>query len=156
MVLVAHRSRTAGPLKELEAIAREAAKVFDAPMALISLIGKDRKWHKIPVGLDEEETVRVSGFCTDAIAGGGVSVGEDVRHDPRLGHYEAVTGTPNVRFFAGAPLRRGGHHRFGTVCVMDKWERRAPSYQMLRRLTDFANKIVDTLERAGDGLTPPS
>ena len=61
-----------------------AAQIFDVPIALISLVDRDRQWFKSAKGLDVEETPRNSSFCGHSILGDGVFEVRDARRDPRF------------------------------------------------------------------------
>ena len=41
-------------------VTRLAQRLFDAPIALVSLVDHDRQWFKSSIGLDVRETPRVS------------------------------------------------------------------------------------------------
>ncbi|NNL62980.1 MAG: GGDEF domain-containing protein, partial [Woeseiaceae bacterium] len=50
---------------------RICTRVFDMPIALISLVDRDRQWFKSTAGVDVEETPRDISFCGHAILGEG-------------------------------------------------------------------------------------
>ncbi|RYG58759.1 histidine kinase, partial [bacterium] len=53
----------------LQQIAAFAADVFQAPIALVSLVARDRQYFKGQVGLDASGTSRDVSFCAHAIMG---------------------------------------------------------------------------------------
>jgi diguanylate cyclase (GGDEF)-like protein len=107
------------PEAQFDRIVRLAKKMFDVPIALVSLVDANRQWFKACIGLPVRETGRDISFCGHAILGEDVFVIEDARADPRFADNPLVTGTPFIRFYAGQPLRVAGGHKIGTLCVID-------------------------------------
>ena len=60
-----------------------------------------------------------------------------------------MTGDPNIRFYAGAPLisPRGGH-RVGALCLIDHVPRPPLDAAQRALLTDLAALVISHLERA--------
>ena len=132
---------------EFDAIVREAALAMNAPVALISLVDENRQWFKAKVGLNAQETPRSISFCTHAIRGPGVFVVEDAAVDERFADNPLVTGDPNIRFYAGAPLKTPDGKRIGTLCVLDSAAHDAPSAAEKARLEALAARTVEAFER---------
>lgn len=57
------------PEERLDRVTRMAQRLFDVPIALISLVDEDRQWFKSRQGLEIRETPRAFSFCAHAIAG---------------------------------------------------------------------------------------
>ncbi|MGE0099506.1 MAG: GAF domain-containing protein [Hydrogenophaga sp.] len=108
------------PEERFDRISAFAAKEFDVPMALVSLVDRDRQWFKSNFGLEDRETPRDTSFCGHAILQPDALVVPDALKDPRFRDNPMVLGKPYIRFYAGAVLRLPYGHVVGTLCVMDR------------------------------------
>ena len=101
-------------------LAREA---FDTPVALISLLDRDRQWFKSKVGLNICETPREQAFCSYAVLENEPLIVPNALEDERFADNPLVTSEPHIRFYAGAPIRAGGNLPIGTLCIIDFYPR---------------------------------
>lgn len=130
--------------ERFDRVVRFAAEQLDMPIALVSLVDRERQWFKSRLGVELEETGRDVSFCSHAIVKAEVFVVEDARLDPRFAANPLVTGGPRVRFYAGAPLSAPGGHRIGTLCVIDTVPRRLGALELsiLEALRGLVNDAV--------------
>ncbi len=96
-----------------------ARLICDAPVALVSLVAKDRQWFKARAGFPSCETDLNSSVCAYALAEPDLLVIPDLTADPRTHNNPLVTGGPFIRFYAGAPLRTETGRVLGSLCVID-------------------------------------
>ncbi len=109
-----------------------ATTLCNAPIALVSLVDRERQWFKACIGLDVQETHRDLAFCAHAILEPAeVLIVEDASLDPRFEHSPLVLGPPYIRFYAGAPIRTRAGHALGSVCVIDTRPRTLSAAQSL-------------------------
>jgi PAS domain S-box-containing protein len=112
------------PEERFDRITRTTARLFQAPIVLISLVDVSRQWFKSCLGLGDRETSRDVSFCAHAILGEEAFVIEDALQDERFAANPLVTGEPHIRFYAGQPVRGGTGKKVGTLCVIDRLPRR--------------------------------
>jgi len=98
---------------------RIAQRVFDVPVALISLVDEDRVWYKSNKGFELSETPRDFAFCNFAILSADVMVVEDVRTDDRFKNSPLVENEAGIRFYAGCPIKTSKGASIGTLCIID-------------------------------------
>jgi signal transduction histidine kinase len=122
-----------------------AAQICQTPIALISLLDRDRQWFKSHHGLDARETPRELAFCAHAILNDSPLVIEDSLKDERFHDNPLVTGAPHVKFYAGAPLILRENIRIGTLCVIDD-HARPLSEDQVRALEAISRQVVSQLE----------
>lgn len=127
---------------------RIAAAAFEVPVALVSLVDRDRQWFKSRHGLAACETSRDMAFCAHAIHDDAPFVVTDALRDERFADNPLVVHDPRIRFYAGVPLRVGDGSRIGTLCVIDHRPRRLSPTQ-LGLLKDIAKLVEREFEREG-------
>ena len=96
------------------------SKIFDVPIAIITLVDHDRIWFKSTFGIDAEQIPRVPGLCSSAILTDDVYIVENARKDPRTISNPLVAGILGLQFYASAPLKSLLGHNLGTLCIIDK------------------------------------
>jgi len=122
-----------------------AARVFQVPIALVSVVDYDRIWFKSRHGLDVESIDRDAGLCASAILDFKPWVVEDARHDPRALANPLVVGELGLEFYAGVPLTTRDGFNLGTLCVID-YEPRTFSAADASTLKDLAAMVMYELE----------
>ncbi len=133
------------PEAVFDSIAQLASQVCGVPVALLSLIDAERQWFKANVGLPGvNETPRDVAFCAYAITGDALFEVPDATLDPRFADNPLVSGAPDIRFYAGAPLVLPGGSRIGTLCVIDRQARHLDAGQaaMLTSLAAIATQAL--------------
>ena len=113
------------PEERFDRITRLAQRIFDVPIALISLVDKRRQWFKSKQGLEINETCRSSSFCSHAILpmtldpNNRIMQVPDTLLDQRFCNNSLVIGEPNIRFYAGFVLQSHDKYNLGTLCIID-------------------------------------
>lgn len=107
------------PEAAFDNITRVAALVCKAPMAVVNLIADTRQFFKSEVGLGVREMPLELSLCAKAILEPDMLVIPDLSVDARFDCNPLVSGTPHLRFYAGARLDTPEGLPLGTVCVLD-------------------------------------
>ncbi|WP_081290777.1 diguanylate cyclase domain-containing protein [Mycobacterium asiaticum] len=136
--------------KVFDDLAALAAHVCATPIALISLVDAERHWFKARHGLDLTEVARRHFFCTHALYSTDTMTVADARVDPRFAAIPLVVDRPQLRFYAGAPLRTADGHVLGTLCVLDT-KTRVLDEPARRFLTVLADQVISQLEMRRQG-----
>lgn len=140
------------PEERFDRISAFAAKEFDVPIALVSLVDSDRQWFKSNFGLLECETSRDVSFCGHAILKSQTLVVPDALLDPRFFDNPLVTDPPHIRFYAGAGLRLPYGQVVGTLCIMDHKPRNFDRLD-IAILNGLRDLVVDELFRREEAAT---
>ena len=122
-----------------------AARRFDVPIAIISIVDENRIWFKSHHGLPVEEIGRDSGLCASAILSPEVHIVLDASLDPRTLANPLVASDSGLRFYVGVPLQTSDGYNLGTLCVIDKIARTV-SQDQIDDLKDLATVVMDQLE----------
>jgi GAF domain-containing protein len=139
------------PMEErYDRITRAVARIFDVPIALVSLVDADRQWFKSCLGLDDRQTPRGVSFCAHAILDTDVMQVPDTRSDERFRDNPLVVGDPHIRFYAGAPVHAPSGEPLGTLCIIDREPRHLDDDE-LELLADLAGWVEAEIA-AGDAL----
>lgn len=134
------------PEERFDRITRIAAATFDVPIALISLVDKDRQWFKSCVGINAKESPREVAFCAHAVLERADVIVPDTLKDDRFADNPMVVDGPRVRFYAGAPLLMRNGVCLGTLCVVDIRPRQLSAAD-LAALHDLRDMALEQLIR---------
>lgn len=140
----------------LDRVTGKVARVFEVPLAAITLIDRDRQWFKAHTGLPEElaaegTMLRDLSICAHVIAANGPVLVKDLKRDRRFARNELLL-KHGIRFYAGVPIHAPDGQPVGALCVMDVTPR-AFTKRDLRMLEEKASDVTEELGRLTD-VTP--
>jgi len=129
-------------------VTKRIARIFDAPIALVTLVDEDCEYFKGQTGLPEDlatarHAPRATSVSGHVVASNEVLVVEDLARDRRF------SGNPflkahGLRFFAGVPLRAPNGQPVGSLCVMDT-KPRSVNERELRLLSLTAEEVMEEI-----------
>lgn len=122
-----------------------AARRFNVPIAIISIIDHDRIWFKSHHGIPTKQIDREPGLCASAILSSDPHILGDASVDPRSLSNPLVAGDFGLRFYAGVPLTTCDGFNLGTLCVIDRSPRTIDANQ-IEDLKDLASVVMDQME----------
>jgi len=138
------------PEEDFDRLARLAARLLDAPVALITLVDADRQFLKSAPGLtaspwaETRETSLSHSICRHVVERQKPLVVDDLREHPVLRDSLAIPDLDIVAY-AGVPLTRPDGHIMGSLCVTDRQPRHWMTDQV-RTLEDLAHSVVTEME----------
>jgi diguanylate cyclase (GGDEF)-like protein len=125
------------PEERFDRLTRLARRIFNVPIALVSLVDAERQWFKSNQGFEQAtEGPRDESFCAHAILSDELLEVPDALKDMRFFDNPAVTGGLGLRYYAGRPLKSASGMRLGTLCLVDTRP---------RELTDDEKASLDDL-----------
>ena len=133
------------PEHRYDSLTELAAHICQTPIAIISLLDRDRVWFKSALGVEEQEMPREGAFCTKCVETRAALVVKDACLDPRFEDNLMVTGAHQVHFYAGVPLMTVDGYAVGTICVLDTVARELSADQ-LTGLHTLARQVVTHME----------
>jgi formate hydrogenlyase transcriptional activator len=112
------------PEEAFDRLTRLATAVLRVPVAIISLLDRDRQFIKSESGLSGpfaplRKTRLEHSFCRHPVGSGEPLVVADARGHPLVGDYPGVT-EHGIGAYAGIPLVTSQGHALGTFCVLDE------------------------------------
>lgn len=128
------------PEERFDRLTRMAKRMFGVPIALVSLVDENRQWFKSCIGLSVSETPRDISFCGHAILGNDIFIIPNAEEDERFADNPLVVGEPEIRFYAGCPLRALNGEKLGTLCIIDQRPRNFGADD-LEALQDLASMV---------------
>jgi predicted PurR-regulated permease PerM/GAF domain-containing protein len=129
-------------------VTERLAKLFSVPIALISLIDKDRQWFKAHVGLPDDlaearSTSRDVSLCGHVVANDEALIVRDLARDPRFANNPFVKEN-RLRFYAGVPLRGPNGLPIGSLCILDTKPREMTTQEqeLLKMIADDVMELI--------------
>ncbi|WIB26806.1 GAF domain-containing serine/threonine-protein kinase [Curtobacterium sp. MCSS17_015] len=139
------------PEEALQRTTAMAARLFDAPIALIEVLDEDREWSQSYVADGVDKSARSitfrNGFAPVPVP---VVIPDGSTH-PEMRNSPLVTGPLGIRFYVSVPLVRHDGATVGTLAVLDSRPRTADEADMAN-LRDLAALAVTQLELRQESL----
>lgn len=128
-------------------LARIAATLCGAPVAMINLVDRDRQWTKASFGMARRTVPRGYSICTQVIAeSDDVFAVTDLAADDRFAHHPLVARSPHMRFYAAAAVLTEDGYALGTVCVLGSEARTSLEPEHAEALRAVASQIMALIE----------
>jgi EAL domain-containing protein (putative c-di-GMP-specific phosphodiesterase class I)/GGDEF domain-containing protein len=131
------------PSEAFDRITRMAARLFDLPIAAVSLTDTDRQWFKSRVGVEHTSIPRLRAPCGSVADSADLLVIPDLQADTYF--RDSPLAASGVRYYAGAPLVTADGHCLGAMCVLGT-EPRDTTPEELTILCDLAGMVMAQIE----------
>ena len=130
---------------ELKGLVELAASICNAPISLINLLDAKKQVTKAEKGFELLNIPKESSFCQYTIEQQEIMIVNDASKDRRFKENPFVKNSPNIRFYAGVPLKTSNNYNLGTLCVLDKEQRELTEAQQ-ENLALLADEVMARLE----------
>ncbi len=129
---------------EFDRLTQLAALICETPISLISILTNEKQWFKSKIGIEIDSTPIEYAFCNHTVRQSDIFEITDATKDKRFADNPLVTGSPNIRFYAGYPLIDKNGFALGTLCVIDRQPRSLTECQReaLRLLAQEAMDVI--------------
>ena len=136
----------ADPDEKFDRVTALAARLLDAPIALLSLVDRERLWFKSRIGVPVAHIPRHKSFCAHAICSDEPLIVEDTLKDRRFADHPLVTGEAKIRFYAGSQICSFDGYNLGTLCILGTRPRSfsAREKQVLAELSEVISDELDS------------
>ncbi|QNK77668.1 sensor histidine kinase [Winogradskyella undariae] len=132
------------PERDYDNLTELAATICNVPIALITVLDKDRNYFKSRYGMALTETPRNVSFCGHAILEDNIFIVEDVNKDERF-FDNPLANEQNIAFYAGVPLVNEEGYKLGTICVYDFKPRKLNASQ-IKAIKTLGQQVVNLFE----------
>ena len=145
------------PEADFDQVTERLTRLFRVPIALLTLIDKDRQWFKSQAGLpadlaEARSTPRDVSLCGHVIANDEVLIVRDLARDPRFANNPWLK-QRGLRFYAGVPLRGPNGFPVGALSILDTKPRdMSPQEQDLLKM--IAAGVMEQIKRRRVTHTP--
>ncbi len=132
------------PLTELDSVVAEAARAANVPVAFVGFVENQGEVVKAVRGWNVAVFPQALSFAIRIANQTDVVVVPDTAADARFSTHPLVTGSPNIRFYAGAPIFDDGTF-VGALSIVDRAPRQLTSEQIsvLRLLARQISRELD-------------
>jgi GAF domain-containing protein len=145
------------PEAEFDQVTERLTRLFKVPIALVTLVDKNRQWFKSQAGLpadlvEARSAPRDVSICGHVVANNEVLIVHDLARDPRFANNPWLR-EYGLRFYAGVPLRGPNGFPVGSLCILDTKPRdMSPHEQDLLKM--IAAEVMEQIKRRPVGEKP--
>lgn len=132
--------------QEYDRITKIASEICNTPVSLLTLLDEQKQWVKSSYGFPLKQTPRELAFCNYTILDTTqVLEVADMRKDERFSNNPLVASDPHVVFYAGAPLVTPQGFALGSICVLDREEKKLNDNQR-DALVALSQQVMNSFE----------
>ncbi|MBB6003257.1 PAS domain S-box protein [Arcicella rosea] len=135
--------------QDFEDIVTLAIQISGASIAIISLMDSNRQWFKAKIGTDLCEISRKDSFCEHMIQNDSFLIVEDTTADERFKNNKFVTGSPNVLFYLGVPIKNQQGYILGSLCILHS-KKLALNHQQIKSLEILARQAASLFNKKSE------